>query len=255
MDNDITSIISFISDSLRVNCISVNAHNALRASAYVLSNRMSCNIIYLLDDCFSCRMNNEYYRLKKGTLIVLNPDEMFELIIDGDFASENTGVMLNNLNIHFVTVDIINDLLFDGDVDIVNFMRAFNERKNYTGNFYTDDDFRPQNIMQSCSTVLSDYIQNNMNLYNFKSIVSTIITQINLAFDRRARYMPTKFSADYEAYVYSYIVRNCNKDITVKMICEKFGISKDYINKLTKKYYGLCFSDTVKSIRMKKAFL
>ena len=50
--------------------------------------------------------------------------------------------------------------------------------------------------------------------------------------------------------LYSFIERNYNKNITIKTISDKFGVSKDYINKLTKKYYGLSFSDTLKSIRM-----
>ncbi|MGN0114902.1 MAG: helix-turn-helix domain-containing protein [Acutalibacteraceae bacterium] len=250
MDNGNTTSVSFVSDTLRINCVSIHANNISRASVYRIGKRMSCNIIYLLDDRFSCLMNNEHYKLKKGTLIVLNPEERLELFIDNNLSENKTNVLLNNSYIHFVTVDIINDLLFDGDIDIVSFMRAFNERKIYTNNFYTDDDFFPQSIIESFLTVLSDYIQNNMGIYHFKSIVATMITQINLAFDRRSIYTPAKFSVDFEAYVYSFIVRNCNKDITIKTISDKFGVSKDYINKLTKKYYGLSFSDTLKSIRM-----
>ncbi|MEE1018494.1 MAG: AraC family transcriptional regulator [Acutalibacteraceae bacterium] len=250
MDKGNTSSVSFVSDMLRVNCVSIHARNISRASVYRIGKRMSCNIIYLLDDRFSCIMNNEHYKLKKGTLIVLNPEERLELFIDNNRIENKTNVLLNNSYIHFVTIDIVNDLLFDGDVVIVDFMRAFNDRKNYTVNFYTDDEFYPKSVMESCLTVLSDYIKNNMSLYHFKSIVSIMITQINLAFDRRSGYTPAKFSVDFEAYIYSFIERNYNKNITIKTISDKFGVSKDYINKLTKKYYGLSFSDTLKSIRM-----
>ena len=253
--NEASSCVYFSSDMLKVGCGRVYSHDKARTLVSKIGDKLGYSIIYLLCDRFSCLINNELHQLKKGTLIVLRPEEKLELYVNEDFARFKSNVTLDGANVHFITVDIISDLLFDGDTNVESFMRAFSERRLYTANFYTDADFYPQNIMESFSMLLTDYIDNNLGLFQFKSVVSLMITQINMAFDRHNNYVPTKYSDEYEVKVYDYIERNYNKDISIKSISEKFFISKVYINKITNRFYGMNFSDTVRSMRMWKSIL
>lgn len=255
MMTSITTPVFFLSDTLKVSCNRINHCAKPRTMVCKYGERLGDSIIYLLSDHFSCLLNNELHQLKKGTLIVLNPNERLELFVDEGINNAKTNVMIDGSCVHFLTVDIINDKLFDGDVSVESFMRAFSERKIYTNNFYTDADFHPQNIIESCSMILSDYIQNNLGEFYFKSVVSMMISQLNLAFDRHNNYVPTKYSDEYEVKVYDYISRNYNKDISIKSISEKYYISKVYINKITNRFYGMNFGETLKSMRMWKAIL
>ena len=199
--NEASSCVYFSSDMLKVGCGRVYSHDKARTLVGKIGDKLGYSIIYLLCDRFSCLINNELHQLKKGTLIVLRPEEKLELYVNEDFARFKSNVTRDGANVHFITVDIISDLLFDGDTNVESFMRAFSERKLYTANFYTDADFYPQNIMESCSMLLTDYIDNNLGLFQFKSVVSLMITQINLAFDRHNNYVPTKYSDEYEVKV------------------------------------------------------
>lgn len=244
--------IAFRSSRLVVTFYRFHTDTEKQTRVFAVENSTSHRIIYCLVDDMSCLMGGKTRKLKKGDIILIRPGEKIEIYTNANFNKIDTKFYVRNSKAHLLEV-YINDKLFENDVDVNVFFRAFNEREKYKNNFYQADDFFPLGFFDNCALLFAEYIKNNLDIFPFKTLVATMIAQLNLNFDKTQNYTPVKYSKEYELKIYDYILRNFNKDISIKHLSEKFFVSKVYINKVTNKFYGMNFNDTIKSIRLWEA--
>lgn len=244
--------VAFRSPALVVTFYRFHTDTEKQTKVYAVNNNNKHRILYCLTDDMSCLMGGNTTKLKKGNIILLRPDEKIEIYTNSNFIRIETEFAVRKSTAHFLEI-FINDKLFENDVDTNTFFRAFNEREKYKNNIYQADDFFPLDFFDNCALLFAEYIKNNLDIFPFKTLVATIIAQLNLNFDKTQNYSPVKYTKEYELKIYDYILRNFNKDISINHLSNKFFVSKVYINKVTNKFYGMNFNDAIQSMRVFEA--
>ncbi len=246
------SKILFCSDSLKVTFFHLITQTNEPINFLKIKNSNKYYIYYCLSNHLSCLINGKNINLKKGNIIILRPNEDVEFYSNAAFDLIDTEFYVSKTIMHLLEIEVV-DKIFENDIDINGFFRAFNERERYKFNIFSDDEFYPAGFLKNCALQLGTYITNNLDPYVFKSVVATIITQLNFNFDKSHNYSPTKYSREYELKIYDYISRNFNKNITIKHLHDEFFVSKTYINKVTNRFYGMNFNEMLLSKRMWEA--
>ncbi|MBQ4155946.1 MAG: helix-turn-helix transcriptional regulator [Clostridia bacterium] len=246
------SKILFCSDSLKVTFFHLQTETNDKTKLFENKNSYKYYIYYCLSDHLSCSMIDKHIKLKKGNIVILRPNENIKFYSNAAFNIIGSEFFVGKTYMNLLEIEVV-DKIFENDIDINGFFRAFNERERYKFNIFSDDEFYPTDFLKNCALQLGTYITNSLDPYVFKSVVATIITQLNFNFDKSHNYSPTKYSREYELKIYDYISRNFNKNITIKHLHDEFFVSKTYINKVTNRFYGMNFNEMLLSKRMWEA--
>ena len=129
------------------------------------------------------------------------------------------------------------------------FLRAFHKRENEVFNVYKAENLKDFSICE-IADLLKSYTNKNLGFIHFYSAVSTIISQLDIAYDEINAVSSSATTNDISVKVWDYVTSNCMSMITAEEVCEKFYVSKWYVDKVTKRFYGKPFHQTIKSMRM-----
>ncbi len=181
--------------------------------------------------------DNKMLSLKGGDVFISKPFENYKIKC---FESEK--VLL-------FTVITFHQSLFKNVKGDNEFLRAFEERENGRYNVYKTENLKDFSIV-NCLNLLKSYTSKNLGFVHFSSVISTIISQLDIAYDELNATSSSASTNDLSIIVWDYISSNCMSMITAEEICKKFYVSKWYVDKVTKQFYGKPFHQTIKSMRM-----
>lgn len=200
-------------------------------------NSFDYQMILVTRGNFEILCENKLFPLEKGDVFIAKPLENYRIKC---FETQKA------LSFTIIT---FHQNLFKNSKGDSDFLRAFNNHEFGIPNIYKAKFFGDFSICNSVD-LLKSYTDKNLGFIHFLSVVSTIISQLDVAFDNLNTTSSSDTTNDISVKVWDYIVRNCMSMITAKEICEKFFVSKWFVDKVTKQFYGLPFHQTVKSMRM-----
>ena len=186
---------------------------------------------------FEILCNNTILSLKSGDVFISKPFEDYRVKC---FESEEV--------LSFTVITFHQSLFKDVKGDNA-FLRAFHKRENEIFNVYKAENLKDFSICE-IADLLKSYTNKNLGFIHFYSAVSTIISQLDIAYDEINAVSSSATTNDISVKVWDYVTSNCMSMITAEEVCEKFYVSKWYVDKVTKQFYGLPFHHTVKSMRM-----
>ena len=231
----ITSENGFYDPELCIRFLKVKASK----TSYVhgAKNSSDYHMILITRGNFEILCNNTIVSLKGGDIFLSKPYENYRVKC---FESENVSLF---------TVITFHQSLFKevkGDND---FLRAFKKHENENFNIYKSENLKYFSVCESVD-LLKSYTNKNLGFIHFSSVISTIISQLDIAYDEFNATSSSNTTNDLSVKVWDYISSNCMSMITAEEVCEKFFVSKWYVDKVTKQFYGKPFHRTVKSMRM-----
>ena len=120
------------------------------------------------------------------------------------------------------------------------------DKRIYTPEMHKDNIIEPLfNSLKAC--ILQHYPEPFV-----LSRIVTIITELNTIFDRFFG-EDKKEIPNVAARVIDYIERHYTENLTIDMICEKFGISPSSVHRICKKAFKESFKEHIASLRLREA--
>ena len=177
------------------------------------------------------------FPLKSGDVFIAKPFEDYKI------------KCFEDNKIALITIITFHQNLFKNTKGDNFFLRVFDNREPGSLNLYKSNFLKGFSIVENIE-ILKNYTTKNLGFVHFSSVVSTIISQLDIAFDNISDTSSSSNSNEYSVKVWDYIASNCMTMITAEEVCEKFYVSKWYVDKVTKQFYGKPFHQTVKSMRM-----
>lgn len=142
---------------------------------------------------------------------------------------------------------------FDDIIGDSKYLRAFNNRKKgkncYYKKEYFDKIIQPIDIFKT----LKSYVDNNFGLVHFSSTIGTLISILDITYDKKYGGLNSINSDEYEVKIWDYILNNCLSKITAEDVEKEFNVSKWYLDKVTNRFYGMPFHKTINALRMWRA--
>ena len=231
----ITSEKGFYDPELCIRFMQVKASK----TSYIHGSKSSADykMVLITRGNFEILCNNKVLSLKSDDVFIAKPYEDYRVKC---FESEE---------ILSFTVITFHQNLFKEVKGDNKFLRAFDNFEKNKLNVYKSEVFKN---FSACEIVdiLKSYTNKNLGFIHFSSIVSTIISQLDIAYDELNALSSSNTTNDLSVMVWDYISSNCMSMITAEEICEKFFVSKWYVDKITKQFYNKPFHQTVKSMRM-----
>lgn len=181
---------------------------------------------------------NKSHSLTNGDIFVLKPYEEFRL---KGYPGDST------TNLIFIS---FHQNLFKTAKGDDKFLRVFDSRNKGEFNIYKNEDFTDFSVYNSIVSSLKIYLERNLGFTYYQSAVSLLITRLNIIFDIKNLTRSSMSSEEYDIKIYDYITSNCFTNITADQVCEKFNISKWYLDKVTNRFYAMPFHKTISSLRM-----
>ncbi len=199
-------------------------------------NSADYQMILITRGSFEILCNNTMHTLKSGDVFIAKPFEDYRIKC---FESEE--VLL-------FTVITFHQSLFKEAKGDSAFLRVFEKREKGNFNVYKSESLKDFSIYDNAE-LLKSYTSKNLGFIHFSSLISTIISQLDIAYDESIA-SSSATTNDISVKIWDYIASNCMSMITAEEICKKFFVSKWYVDKVTKQFYGKPFHQTVKSMRM-----
>jgi len=212
-----------------------------------IKKRHYYNVICSIKGTFKVFCCDRSYDLAPGDIFISMPFEDFYVVYvdnSNEFDAYDKPIVSR---IAFIS-NIFDDIATDE-----NYLRSFNNRTKGKDCYYKKDDF--DNCIQpidlfNLSTI---YVEKNLGPVHFKSLIGNLVTILSIAFDKKYGNLSSIASEDYDVKIWDYILNNCLSKITSQTIEKKFNVSKRGINKITNKFYGMAFHQTINNLRMWKA--
>ncbi len=212
-----------------------------------VENQHDYNILCSSNGNFRVFCSGNAYDLTPGDVFIAMPFESFYVVyIDNrvEFESDDKPIISK---IAFASN------IFDDVVGDAKYLRSFNDRKKGEYCFYKkeefDKDIQPTDIFKFSKSC----VENNLGLVHFKSLVGTLITILDLCYDKKYNNLSSIASDEYDVKIWDYILNNCLSKITAETVEKEFSISKWYLDKVTNKFYGKPFHKTINALRMWKS--
>ena len=210
----------------------------------VSNNRDISNfeILFIQKGEFSVICEGKSVTLKNGDIFIARPFEEYQ-VIGLDESKISIAVHISFHQNFFTNIE-----------SDKKFLRPFTDRKKGEFNVYRSDEFIDFSVYPSIISPLRLYIDKNLGLCHFGLAIGMLITKLCLTFDEKSSISSSINSEEYEVRIFDYIISNCySGNLTVEKIMKKFSVSKWYIDKVTKKFYGYGYRHTIKSLRMWQA--
>ena len=178
----------------------------------------------------------EFITLPEKTLFVCSPDYPIRHIkskINTEFISANFHSLLVST---FKKSDDLFKIFYADDI----------EKRIYTPQMHQD------NIIISLMDSLKSVILQHYNEPFVLSRILTTITELNTIYDRcfggNEKEIP-----NVAIRVIDYIDRHYAENLSIEMLCEKFGVSASSIHRICKKATGKTFKDLIAQLRLREA--
>ena len=202
-------------------------------------NEIACySIVYSKKGNFQINCSGKSFKLGKGDVFIAKPFEKFKVV----------GITENDISKLVCVFFLVNT--FDNIKSDTDFLRVFSDRKNGEFNIYTADDFDSPLIIDVFFNQFYSYFEKNVAFCHYALLVGSVISILDLAFDHKFSKRATDSADEYAVRIYDYISGHFTTPLTAEMMTEKFSISKWYLDKVTKKFYGYSFLKTLKVMRM-----
>lgn len=217
-----------------------------RSVIHQRKNNSGYEIFYVQKGNFTALFSGKSVKLSPGDVLVARSNEDFQIFgIPFDEKAELHNPLYSVLAINF------HQRFFEDVKGDKDFLRVFNNRDKYQNNIYKKSDFGELNIEESIIKTLKKYSDYQLGMVHYATVVSMLITWLDLCFDNKFKVESTNSSDEYDLKIWDYICANfCSPDISIKKICEKFSVSKWYVNKTTKRFYNASFQKTIDTMRM-----
>ncbi len=196
------------------------------------------SIIFIEKGDFEVTHSGKSQKLSDGDIFVAMPFERFDI----------TGAKLEDFQ--YISVVLFHQDLFANAEEGEDFLRALNKRKKGEFNHYKKEELQKFFDYNQIFKYFRLGISKNFETEYFVSGVKSLIFLLNIIYDEKQKTPSAKYSPEYEVQVWDYILNNCLKSTVAKDIQKQFAISKWYLDKVTMRFYGSTYYQTVKSLRM-----
>ena len=199
-------------------------------------------IYYFRQGNFYYFKNNKRLAVDSGTIIIGKYDE-------NESIKTNMAIKDRYEQTEVITI-CIHPMLFKALKGDADFFRSFEQASSLEDSIYTLSDFDEFDAEKYIFSSINRYSYKNMGLIHYSALVCTLITELNIIFDKKENIPVSTHSDEYEVKVFDFIVNNFMTDITVESVAKKFSVSKFYVETVAKKFYSKPFHKTITTMRM-----
>lgn len=196
------------------------------------------SIILITDGKFKINCYEKSYGLSQGDIFIAKPFEKYKII-----------AMSENQTSHIIHI-MFSAKLFESVESDIDFLRAFDDRAKGENNSYFSDELSSPDTSAEIIKQYNYYLSKNIAFCHYALLTGSLISQLDLAFDNRSLKNATDSSNEYAVKIFDYIASHFTSPLTAESITKKFSISKWYLDKITKRFYGHSFLNTLKIMRM-----
>ncbi|MGN0115182.1 MAG: helix-turn-helix domain-containing protein [Acutalibacteraceae bacterium] len=212
---------------------------------FIDKKRMICSkavsenyeIVYVCSGEFDFIVNGKIKELKAGDIFIAKPFENYEII-----------ALTETIRSRLVFISF-SPTAFTY-IESPEFLHAFDDRSKGEKNVYSKELFGDFPVYESVVSVFLNYIEKNLPYHYFLNLTGFLIQQITLAYDEKYSEKPFALFDDYDVQIYDYIKSNAVTNITIDAVAKKFSVSKWYVDKVIRKFYGHSFRKSVKDMKM-----
>lgn len=212
-----------------------------------VENQHEYNILCSNKGVFRVFCSGNSYDLTPGDIFIAMPFENFNVVYVNDKP------VLDDNNKPIISNAMFASNAFDDIIGDSNYLRAFNNRKKgkncYYKKEYFDKIIQPIDIFKT----LKSYVDNNFGFVHFSSTIGTLISILDITYDKKYGGLNSINSDEYEVKIWDYILNNCLSKITAEAVEKEFNVSKWYLDKVTNRFYGMPFHKTINALRMWRA--
>ena len=194
-------------------------------------------IVYVCSGEFDFIVNGKIKELKAGDIFIAKP-------------FENYGIIALTETIRSRLVFISFSPAAFSYIELPEFLHAFDDRTKGEKNVYRKELFGNFSVYESIISIFLSYIEKNLPYHYFLNLTGYLIQQITLAYDEKYSEKTFVLSDEYDVKIYDYIKSNAVNNITADTVAKKFFVSKWYVDKVIKRFYGYSFRESVKSLKM-----
>lgn len=196
------------------------------------------NIIGIHDGKFKINCYRNSYNLSSGDIFIAKPFEKYEILALSEGQSS-----------HIVNI-MFSAKLFENIKSDTDFLRAFDNRVKGNDNAYISEEFELGEVSKHIISLYYSYLTKNTPFCHYALLTGSLVSQLDFAFDKKFSKNAADSSSEYAVKVFDYIASHFTQPLTAELISKKFAISKWYLDKITKRFYGHSFLNTLKIMRM-----
>lgn len=200
-----------------------------------LEKLKECTIIYFYRGEFKLRINNEFFDVYDGCIMVLNSHNSYEIVTSRIVETEL--IKISFLPNVFSRID-------DNNKDI---MRCFeNPQKVFMPTDYS------KTILNSLFSALKAYTFKHYGRIYLETNIAHILCELCTIYDELHTEDST-VTSHIPTQITNYIETHFNQKLTLQMLCDKFSASTTTINMLIKNMTGKTFKQYLNSVRLETA--
>lgn len=212
---------------------------------FIDKKRMICSkmvpenyeIVYVCSGEFDFIVNGKIKNLKAGDIFIAKPFENYEII-----------ALAETIRSRLVFVSFLPSAF--SYTESAEFLHAFDDRAKGENNVYRKELFGDFSVYESVISQYLNYIEKNLPYHCFLNLTGFLIQQITLAYDEKYCEKSFALSEEYDVKIYDYIKSNAVMNISADTVAKKFSVSKWYVDKVIRKFYGHSFRESVKAMKM-----
>lgn len=171
--------------------------------------------------------------LKENDLVLLKPFDEFNI---------NT---IANEDAEYCIATFSSELFSDDEQAL---LRIFNYNPN--NNIYHLNDIENGDLIVRLFERTKKYSKLNFKKGHFIAMLKAILSELCIYFDKSSPETAEKYSREYDAEIYNYILSNFNKNPSIKSVAQKFYASPSYVNKVCRHFYQMPYRQMIIDIRM-----
>ena len=194
-------------------------------------------IVYVCSGEFDFIVNGKIKELKAGDIFIAKPFENYEII-----------ALTETIRSRLVFISF-SPAAFSY-IELPEFLHAFDDRNKGEKNVYRKELFGNFSVYESIISIFLSYIEKNLPYHYFLNLTGYLIQQITLAYDEKYSEKTFVLSDEYDVKIYDYIKSNAVTNITIETVAKKFSVSKWYVDKVIRRFYGHSFRNSVKAMKM-----
>ncbi len=202
---------------------------------YYKFDRNAYTLIYIEHGRAGIRYNNCSVELNENDMFLCKPYEHFELFS-----------LKNDETVFFVVINIHPSVLEECN-KTSKVYRVFEPRESDKVCVYKSEEITKATVFFEKA---KEYQGLQFPIDIYKSLVTLILFELSRIYDKSHQNIPAKFSHEYDLKIYAFIFAKALTKIKIQDVLDEFFVSKKYVDKVCKKFYGSNFSGMIRSIRM-----
>ena len=197
-------------------------------------------------------INRTNINIKKNDILLINSGDIHSIDVNSDELVDGITILLsyNFLHTNYEKIDSIKFILKD-----CKYKEYLKKLCIEIYNIYTLDDIHNNKLLIVNDTMEGktsefNYLKTNSILYE---ILYILLTHFKIEYSKNTTIKSQKYMNRFKR-ILEYTNANYKEDLSLEIISDQYGLSREHLSRTFKKYIGITFSEYLDNVRLYNAY-